>query len=492
VQDPYDAVAYPGQPYKDTHPDHLAAMATLHGLTPAPVDRCRVLEIGCSEGANLIPMAYALPGSQFVGFDLASQPVARGQERIGELGLQNIRIFSANLLDVDSELGEFDYVIAHGLYAWIPELVRDRLMALCARVLSPNGVAFISYNAQPGGHIRNMLRDMMMFHVREIEDPTERVQQASAFLEFLAEANPSDEAYRQQIKEQLKLMQKRNPWVTYHDELGSVYLPVHFTEFVEHAGRHGLQYLCESMLPPPTDPSYRPEMHEALESASGGDLIRQEQILDFIRARKYRETLLCRARCEVRRDFPVESLKRLKFASQATAKPSGAEGKKVFTLPGGTRMESDHAGVIALLEALEAAWPRALSYDELAPRLAEVGFMLGEAGAATFVRLIVARMVEPRTWNAPFAEGIPERPKASAVSRRDAGTGVNATTLLHTSMQLSDEVGRTFLQLLDGTRDHEQLLQAMRAAFPDAPPGEFKTNLDGVLQIFNRAGLLEA
>src|SRR5271157_4570416 len=96
TQDPYDAVAYPSFSYPDTHPDRLAAMAILHGLTPAPVERCRVLEIACNEGANLIPMAYATPGSEFVGFDLARQPVERGQERIRELGLKNVRMFASD------------------------------------------------------------------------------------------------------------------------------------------------------------------------------------------------------------------------------------------------------------------------------------------------------------------------------------------------------------------------------------------------------------
>ena len=87
-RDAYDAVVYPGYAYPATHPDRLAVMAMLHGLDPAPVERCRVLEIGCNEGANLIPMAYAIPGSEFVGFDVASQPIARGRARIAELGLK--------------------------------------------------------------------------------------------------------------------------------------------------------------------------------------------------------------------------------------------------------------------------------------------------------------------------------------------------------------------------------------------------------------------
>src|SRR5215472_2970661 len=136
-QNTYDAVEYPGYAYAHTHPDQLALMSLLYGLEPAPVATCRVLEVACNEGGNIIPMAYAIPRAQFVGFDLAPECIHRGQERINTLGLKNIRLFQADLLKVGTELGEFDYIIAHGLYAWVPEPVRDRLLALSGELLAP-------------------------------------------------------------------------------------------------------------------------------------------------------------------------------------------------------------------------------------------------------------------------------------------------------------------------------------------------------------------
>ncbi|HKD36864.1 MAG TPA: class I SAM-dependent methyltransferase, partial [Pirellulales bacterium] len=65
----YDRIPYPRHSYAFTHPDRMATLATLHGMSPPPVARCRVLELGCASGSNLIPMAYALPHSEFVGID---------------------------------------------------------------------------------------------------------------------------------------------------------------------------------------------------------------------------------------------------------------------------------------------------------------------------------------------------------------------------------------------------------------------------------------
>ncbi len=42
--DPYDAVRYPPVVHPQTHPDRLFVNATLFGMKPAPVARCRELE----------------------------------------------------------------------------------------------------------------------------------------------------------------------------------------------------------------------------------------------------------------------------------------------------------------------------------------------------------------------------------------------------------------------------------------------------------------
>jgi SAM-dependent methyltransferase len=492
AQDPYDSFAYPGFSFPDAHPDRLAAMAILHGLNPAPVEHCRVLEIGCNEGGNLIPMAYAIPNSEFVGFDLARLPIERGQERIHELGLKNIRIFQGNLLDAGTELGSFDYILAHGFYAWVPEPARDRLLALCGELLTANGVAFVSYNALPGGHLRSMIREMMLYSAEGTHDPERRVSEGLRFLRFVVATRAEGDAFRLLLAEQLKKIEKRSASATYHDELSVAYHPVQFAEFAEHAGKHGLQYLCEAVLPPPTDPCYRSDIRPALESLAGDDFLRQEQMLDFARMRMFRETLLCRAERAVRRDFPVECLRRLLLASPARSTPGETPGAKVFTLPSGVKMESNYPSVIALLEALEAAWPSALSLDEMEPQLAKAGFSLDGEGASLLMRLAAAKMIEFHAWSAPVAGKISARPRASACSRQEARTQAQVATLLHGTLGLNDPVIRSFLRLLDGTRDRKALLEAMKAEFPAMPEKEIEEGIETGLGHFHRTGLLEA
>lgn len=467
-------------------------MAILHGLSPAPVESCRVLEVGCGDGANLIPMAYAMPGSEFAGFDLARLPIERGQSRVRKLGLRNVHLFQGDLLDAGAELGRFDYILAHGFYAWVPEAARDRLLWLCGELLTANGVAFVSYNAMPGGYLRSMIRELMLFRGQDIEDPEQEVAEGLKFLHFLAEALPESDVYRALIESQLQRMEKHSLAAIRHDELSGAYHPVHFTEFVEHARQHGLQYLSEAQLPPPTDPCYRTETISALEAVAGGDFLRREQMLDFVRMRGYRETLLCKADRVVVRGFPAEPFRRLLFASQTTPAPAQAPGASVFQLPGGIRMESNHPAVTALLKELGRAWPSALGFEQLEPLLAETGFALDADGAALLIRLAISKMIEFRAWKVPVARSVTERPKASACSREEARRGVHATSLLHQTVSVADARVHTLLLLLDGTRDRNDLLEAMRAQFPEAADAELEAGLDPALRLFQVAGILEA
>src|ERR1700693_2505117 len=159
----HDAVMYPGSPFSQTHPDRLATIAALYGFPAAPPERCRVLELGCGDGGNLIPMAYLLPGSTFLGLDSAGAGGTRGREQIAALGLTNVTLLHVYLLEA-SNLGTYDYVIAHGVYSWVPPSVQERVLAIASEVLAPNGVAYVSYNALPGGHVRNAMRQMMLWH----------------------------------------------------------------------------------------------------------------------------------------------------------------------------------------------------------------------------------------------------------------------------------------------------------------------------------------
>ena len=188
LRESYEELPYPSSSFVQTHPDRLATLGHLFGLSPAAVDRCRVLEVGCSEGGNLIPLAAALPDSEFVGIDFSATAIGKGAADVAALQLTNIRLLPMDIRDFDTAFGTFDYVIAHGVYSWAPKDVQESVLAICARQLAPNGIAYVSYNTLPGWHARGAVRDAMLYHTRQFSDAKTKVLQARAMLDFLAQS----------------------------------------------------------------------------------------------------------------------------------------------------------------------------------------------------------------------------------------------------------------------------------------------------------------
>src|SRR5208282_2507215 len=93
----YEELPYPSLPYPQSHPDRLATVATLLGMRPPDITRCRVLKLGCASGGNLVPMALTLPGSRFVGLDRSALQIAQGRALVEQLGLRNIELEQRDL-----------------------------------------------------------------------------------------------------------------------------------------------------------------------------------------------------------------------------------------------------------------------------------------------------------------------------------------------------------------------------------------------------------
>src|SRR5216683_3356410 len=297
----YDVVPYPSFSHPLSHPDHLSTLATLFGMEPAPVDRCRVLEIGCASGGNLIPMAVGLPGSEFIGIDLSERQVVAGQAVVEDLGLKNIDLRHLSLLDVAPDLGRFDYVIAHGVYSWVPAPVRDKLLFICREQLTPNGITYVSYNTYPGWHTRGVVRDMMRYHTRRLDDPKTVVDQARALLTFLAKSVPVEGGvYGAMIRQEENALRDKSAASLLHDELEEVNEPVYFHQFIGEAERAGLQFLCEADVSSTFGLQLPPGVSTEL-AKMGNDPLVQEQYLDFLTNRKFRQTLLCHQKVHLRR-----------------------------------------------------------------------------------------------------------------------------------------------------------------------------------------------
>lgn len=478
----YDAVSYPGAPFDQTHPDRLATIAALYGLRAAPPERCRVLELGCGDGGNLIPMAYVLRESTFLGLDAAPSAIERGRDRADALGLGNVTLVHADLLDA-SDLGTFDYVVAHGLYSWVPPAVQERVLAIASEVLAPNGVAYVSYNAFPGCHVRNAMRQMMQWHVRGIEDPAERIAQARGLVRFLGEAAPPRPLFSAILKDTLDHQQKQPDAVLFHDDLAEINEPLLFVDFVQRASRHGLKFLSEADYPDMAVWKADSPAGRFLLEVGAENVVLQQQYRDFLIFRRFRQTLLCRESASLAKEPDPESLRSLHVA--ASTRPESGTPDIASDVP--VRFVSEKDGEVTTPHPLSKAaflelgriWPRWVRVpDLLAAARARVSDAGGRASTAEdearLLRFLLgsygANVAQLHHAACPFVTEISERPRASALARLQARALSSVTNLKHQSVRLEDPLVRKFLQLLDGTRDRVAIAGEMASALRETDP----------------------
>ena len=388
----YDAVPYESLPFAQTHPDRLATLAHLFGLTPPPLAHCRVLELGCAGGGNLIPMALAMPGAQFVGVDLSSVQVAQGQALIDALGLRNIRLLACSITDIDATLGRFDYIVTHGVYSWVPEPVQEKILAICAEQLSDHGVAYVSYNTLPGWHMRGMVRDLMRYHAMPFADPGQRVAQARGIVDFLAQWVPAqDNAYGLLLQRELQTLRSAPDYYVLHEHLEDINEPLYFHQFAQRAAQHGLQYLAEADVSSMLASNLPPEVSTTLAKISN-DVIRQEQFMDFLRNRSFRQTLLVRQGQPVNRTLTPGRVQALWIGASLQADSPAPDladlstrREEVFRGAHGGLLKTPNPVTKAAMRVLAQHGPGTLAFDNLLAQALRLLHAAPPAAAATTI-----------------------------------------------------------------------------------------------------------
>ena len=439
----YDAIPYANLPFPQALPRAHATIATLHGLTPPDPRTARVLELGCGAGAHLLSVAAAHPEVEAVGVDLAATAIATASADAVATGLENVRFEVADVLELtDGGLGEFDYVIVHGLYAWAAEPLREAVLEACRAHLAPDGIAYLSYNAHPGGHLREMLRAMAQWHARGLEDVRDQAERARglfALLDRFGEAG-GPTFFAGVLGEEVHSLAEAPEPMLVHDLLAATFVPVWFADFAAAAGRHGLAYVGDAIPGASRQAPWSDAVEAFVAESAGDDRIAREQYFDLLVLRRFRHSLLCRAERRPTREVDRAAVQRMLVGENGEA-PVAFETLR------------ERRGV----DAGELAETLVAGFDE---------------GKVSF-----------HAVPSPAARVAGERPVASALARSQARPGAVVTTLENYVVRINDEPTAALLGLLDGTRD--------RTAIRDEFPGELtEESLEAALAKLAELGLL--
>lgn len=471
----YENVVYPNFVHAQTHPNRLATMARAYGLKTAPVENSRVLEVGCGSGTNLLAMAANLPNSELVGVDLSENHIKFGTQAAEEIGVTNLKLIRADLLKADlSAFGKFDYIIAHGFYSWIPPVVREKFLEICRQNLAENGVAFVSYNALPGCHLRLMMREMMTFHTENIESPQEKINQSLSLLGFLKDAAFEKEVYGKILENEFEKTIERSAEVIIHDDLGTFNQPFYFHEFVSAFEKYDLQFLSEAEYFHEKYTSFNSQAVGLLNQFGDDEIVRREQYLDFLKNRRFRQTLICRKNANVKRKVVEDFFDEIKivcdlhpqsetpdFAPNVNEKFSKSENKGATI---------DHPLTKAALFYLCEIFPRSISFNELVENSKKLvkdqsgeDFEISETDIEILkdilLKIFASDLVNFFTYEPQIATEVGEKPRADDFILWQARNSDTLFSRRFRTKKIEDDFVRNLIILCDGEHTRQQIVE---------------------------------
>ena len=297
----YSELGYKSMPFPYTTPATLEAYAALVGISAPNPKNARVLELGATYGGNIISQALFNPDATFVGIELSQEQVEKGNEVIANAGLTNVSLIQSDIASIGSELGTFDYIIAHGVYSWVDDDVKDALLRLIDEHLAEDGIAYVSYNTYPGWHTMDEVRQLMMFSNRDkIQfNHKEKVLHGKTIGSIVG----SQILKYDNLKERnskflgaLRSVMQKDEYYVGHDHLEPNNDPVYFYQFNDHLGAHNLAYLCDADLTLSMVRSFDADIADTLDKLAPNDHVAQEQYLDFILDTTFRKSIICKAK----------------------------------------------------------------------------------------------------------------------------------------------------------------------------------------------------
>jgi methyltransferase-like protein/2-polyprenyl-3-methyl-5-hydroxy-6-metoxy-1,4-benzoquinol methylase len=480
IADAYDTVPYQSKPFAQSAPEQLAVMAKLFGLTPPDFRNARVLELGCSAGGNLIPLAAKYPGVKAVGLDISKVEIDHGNEVIKKAGITNCELKALDIVKAQSEIkGQFDFIVCHGVFSWVPEPVRHAILDVIRDHLSPTGVAYVSYNVYPGWKTREVIREMMMFHASGRPTPAEKLQQAKAILEYTKNISAEQSTYGKLLRDEAAQVGRAEDYYLYHEYLEIENNPMYFRDFIGLAGARKLAYLGEAGLSDMAPQRLGKDISDTLGMLSGGNILATEQYMDFFTNRTFRQTLLVHEAqaAKINRGLGPKSMR--EFAVSTTLFPDPEFKVTAGQLPlaqykdnFGRSLGVNGALSLELIKVLVEAKPGSIHFAKIVDKLkatvpslaANADQVIQDTIGMELINLLVqnvAKLHIEETLISPLMQ----KPMAYRLARAQIESGQTwATNLAHQAIEIPN-AHRVLLVLLDGSRDQLALFNEVFSHF---------------------------
>jgi SAM-dependent methyltransferase len=387
---PYDEFPYRSRPIPWAAPETLCLTSMLHGGPRVALDAYRVLELGCGDGANLLPLAYYRRRSTFVGVDSSRGAISTANARRADLSLRNLEFVHSDFDAAAAHLeGPFDFVLAHGVFSWVTDEQRNALLELCKATLRPGGIVYLNYNARPGWNVRGMVREFLLAHTAaslDLRARTERAQEvARSTAAALAAAD--EHPYQRLMEREFRFVADNDPTYVAHEFLAPQNHAYWRREFLALTSRVGLDYVADADFNLSSGRTPRDLPNQIAKAGLVGQPV--EDIADFLCYRQLHSPILTKD-APTRRPLRPHEFANLYLASCLV--PLDVEGGFKFRHPSGFEVEAKEPAFQTALRQALLHWPRAFRIGEL---FADVGSVVDDLRLLHHHAMIEIRAAEP-------------------------------------------------------------------------------------------------
>lgn len=469
-----NAMMQDSYPFIHSHPSHLKTLASLFGMKDlASLKNARVLEIGCLSGGNITPIAYDYPEAEFVGVDFLEENIAVANNVANSLGLKNITFHTKSILDLGSDIGKFDYIIAHGVFSYLSKDEQEHLIKASKEMLNPSGLVYVSYNTLPGWGSAGAVRDMVRYHANRFVTAEDKVIQARLFLDFAQKSAESINSYnRDDIAAEAKIISTYSDAKLLRDYLSPNDNECYFYEFINSANKFGLQYLADADLSSMYIGNLPKEIEEKLSQI--GDIINTEQYMDFINNRRYRATILCNGDVALNRNISYENVENFymymniapkePFVKADVMDASKQADFLVRTVMGSERNISTSSPILkAILYSFSEVYVQLQTDDIISLAVDKLDGIQRDEVRNEFmfnvVNMILAGLVHISADLKNFTVNVSEKPKVSDLARIQASNPERfwVTNMKHERFQINI-LEKHMISLMDGNKNKEEIV----------------------------------
>ncbi|WP_284615938.1 methyltransferase regulatory domain-containing protein [Aquabacterium humicola] len=294
--------------YAEMNPLRMKLAFLRAGLMPPEVGTACELGFGQGLGTNLHAAASA---THWCGTDFNPAQAAFAQQLAAASG-SGARLLDESFAEFTArtDLPDFDFIALHGIWSWINDDNRHRIVDFVRRKLKVGGVLYTSYNTLPGWAPFAPMRHLLARHAEVMGTDgrgiVSQVDDALAFADQLLAQNPNYVRANPMVPERLKQVKAQDRHYVAHEYFNRDWHPMHFATMAEWLAPAKLGFACPAHLLDHVDNlNLTPEQQDFLKAIPDAGF--RESVRDFITNQQFR------------RDYWVKGARRLNALERTEA-----------------------------------------------------------------------------------------------------------------------------------------------------------------------------